>query len=51
MYSEPTTEKVKVAPLVPRSDECKIKTPALEGLIGGHTTYWNTEILPKYLWK
>ena len=39
IYSEPTTEKVKVAPLVPRSDECKIETPALEGLIGGHTTY------------
>ena len=38
IYSEPTAEKVKVAPLVPRSDECKIKTPALEG-IGGHTTY------------
>ena len=39
IYSEPTTEKGKVAPLVPRSDECKIKTPALEGLKGGHTTY------------
>ena len=40
IYSEPTREKVKVAPRVPRSDECKIKTPpALEGLIGGHTTY------------
>ena len=39
IYSEPTTEKVKVAPLVPKSDECKIKTQALEGLIGGHTTY------------
>ena len=29
IYSELTTEKVIVAPLVPRSDECKIKTPAL----------------------
>ena len=40
IYSEPgQQQKVEVAPLVPRSDECKIKTPALEGLIGGHTTY------------
>ena len=29
IYSELTTEKVKVARLVPKSDECKIKTPAL----------------------